>query len=211
VLRLFVETSNLDFQVALHDGSRFLYRSDEGGGSTSRELMDMVLAGLQAMGGKAADIDEIMVDTGPGGLTSTRSGISFANGLSFALDVPIVEVNSIELMVLEASLAKQHHVVGARRSNDGKFFMGFFMEGICLNLALGKPADLIHEMGWQSESLTWVGPIPKSWDSEAPIYNVQHVNLLSPSLSAFETMQTIDDFAHRGRVAAARPINEILR
>jgi tRNA A37 threonylcarbamoyladenosine modification protein TsaB len=37
-------------------------------------------------------IDRIVVNSGPGGFTATRSGVSFANALAFALKIPIISV-----------------------------------------------------------------------------------------------------------------------
>ena len=102
MLRLFIETSNLDFQVALHDGSSFLYRSDQAEAGQPRDLSNLLEEGLNQSGKTVSDISEIIVDIGPGGLTSTRSGIAFANGLAFALNINIVAANGLELMRLQA-------------------------------------------------------------------------------------------------------------
>ena len=37
-------------------------------------------------------IDRIVVNIGPGGFTATRSGVSFANAMAFALKIPVISV-----------------------------------------------------------------------------------------------------------------------
>lgn len=210
MLRLIIETSNLDFQLGLHEVQEgFLFRSDHSEGSG--ELTAMLAEGLQQAGRAIADIGEIVVDLGPGGLTSTRSGIAFANGLAFARDIKIVGASSLELMVLQVGCDPQSHVIAARRSNDGNYFMGFFHDGTCHRLALGKPEELIMEQEWQEKDITWIGPHPKVWADEPPAFRVDFNPLLSPSLDAFETLLATDDFNQLPRVDAAGPMNETIR
>ncbi len=209
--RLFLETSNLDFQLALHDGDGFLYRSDHNETGSDIQLHTMLGRGLEKSDRQVSDIDEIVVDVGPGGLTSTRSGIAFANGLSFAKQIPIVEANSIELMVLESYLPENDWIIGARRSNEGKYFMAFYHAGKCQRLTLGKPEDLIAQEGWQDHAITWIGPKPPRWKDEPTGLDLTFVDLLSPSLDAFEKLVALPEFSTCARCRSAAPINEKIR
>ncbi|MEP1209325.1 MAG: tRNA (adenosine(37)-N6)-threonylcarbamoyltransferase complex dimerization subunit type 1 TsaB [Rhizobiaceae bacterium] len=211
MLRLFIETSNLDFQIALHDGETFLYRSDNSGQNAPRDLTTLLEDGLNQTGRTAAELAEIIVDIGPGGLTSTRSGIAFANGLAFALNIRIVEANGLELMMLQTQRDQQEHVIAARRSNDGNYFLGFYHDAHCHRLALGKPQELIAELGWQDQRLAWIGPAPKPWAEDPPPFEVEFIDLMSPGLGAFEILLRQTGFADRPRKDAAGPINELIR
>ncbi len=211
VLKLFIETSNLDFQLALHDGDGFLYRSDQLGQDQPRDLTALLEDGLNQTGKIASEIIEIIVDIGPGGLTSTRSGIAFANGLAFALNIKMVEANGLELMMLQSGASPQSHVISARRAHDGNYFMGFYHQAERCELVLGKPEEMIAELGWQDQKLTWIGPSPKSWGDGVADYNMEFVDLMSPGLEAFETLIGLDDFNSRDRTSAAGPINELIR
>lgn len=226
MLRLIIETSNLDFQLALHsDGENggencsenggeddaFVYRSDEASNAATSELTELLATGLNKVGKSVADIGEIVVDLGPGGLTSTRSGIAFANGLAFARNIKIVGANSLELMVMQSHVGPQDYVIASRRSNDGNFFLGFFQGSTCHKLALGKPLESIEELGWQDKKLTWIGPHPKAWGDEPPALAIQFEDLLSPGLQAFDLLISGEDFAGRPRLDAAGPMNETIR
>ena len=211
MLRLFIETSNLDFQLALHDGDAMIYRSDKSDQSQPRDLTTLLEEGLNQTGRTVAELAEIIVDIGPGGLTSTRSGIAFANGLAFALDISVVEANGLQLMTLQAAPEDGNHVIAARRSNDGNYFLGFYLDNECQRLALGKPEELIAELGWQAKKLTWIGPAPKAWRDEAPAYDIEFIDLLSPGLEAFDILVSQSGFAGLPRRVAAGPINERIR
>lgn len=68
----------------------------------AERLPGFVAAALADAGWTPADIDRIVVTTGPGGFTGVRIGAAFARGLALALDVPAVGVPS--LVALAASL-----------------------------------------------------------------------------------------------------------
>lgn len=51
-----------------------------------------------------SEIENIIVDIGPGRLGSTRTAVAFANGLGFALGVPIQPINSFDLIGRYAEL-----------------------------------------------------------------------------------------------------------
>ena len=48
------------------------------------------------------DIDRIGVTVGPGSFTGLRVGLAFAKGLGFALDVPVLGLDSLEAIVASA-------------------------------------------------------------------------------------------------------------
>lgn len=54
---------------------------------------------------KRSEIDAIAVSKGPGSYTGLRIGVSAAKGLSFALDIPLISVSTLE------SLAKQVKII----------------------------------------------------------------------------------------------------
>ncbi len=80
---------------------------------TARGLVgdvDELLAGEDAT---AADLDALVVGTGPGSFTSTRIGIAFARGLALGLDVQGVGVSTLD--ALAAAHPHARPVVDARR------------------------------------------------------------------------------------------------
>ena len=54
---------------------------------------------------KTVDIDCVAVCSGPGSYTGLRVGMASAKGLCYALRIPIIVINTLELMVLNASNA----------------------------------------------------------------------------------------------------------
>jgi tRNA threonylcarbamoyl adenosine modification protein YeaZ len=62
---------------------------------TVLEDLDALLRGI---GAAPADVDALVVGTGPGSFTSTRIGLAVARGLALALDVPAAGVSTLDAL-----------------------------------------------------------------------------------------------------------------
>ena len=81
--------------------------------SVPRALLEDVDALLQDAGLEPADVDALVVGTGPGSFTSTRIGLATARGLALALDLPVAGVSTLD--ALAAARKDAFPVVDARR------------------------------------------------------------------------------------------------
>lgn len=80
---------------------------------TARGLVGDIDELLAAAGAARADLDAVVVGTGPGSFTSTRVGLAFARGLALALDVPGAGVSTLD--ALASARPGAFPVVDARR------------------------------------------------------------------------------------------------
>lgn len=55
----------------------------------SQVLLPLIVKLLKDNNKSLSDLDEIMVDKGPGSFTGLRVGVSVANALGFALNIPV--------------------------------------------------------------------------------------------------------------------------
>lgn len=62
-----------------------------------QNLMSTAQAGLKGL-------SKIAVDVGPGSFTGVRVGLSFATSLAYRLNIPLIAVNSLELMAFKSDL-----------------------------------------------------------------------------------------------------------
>ena len=102
--------------------------------SVPRTLLEDVDQLLRNADASPADLDALVVGTGPGSFTSTRIGLSVARGLALALDVPVAGVSTLE--ALASTQEHVHPVVDARRR-----------EVFVLGPRVLAPADLELEPG----------------------------------------------------------------
>jgi tRNA threonylcarbamoyladenosine biosynthesis protein TsaB len=57
---------------------------------------------IREAGRRVADLDAIGVSIGPGSYTGLRIGLSTAKGLCFALKIPLITINTLEIMAFSA-------------------------------------------------------------------------------------------------------------
>jgi len=70
--------------------------------SAPRTVLQDIDALLRATVAQPADVDALVVGTGPGSFTSTRIGLAVARGLGLALDIPTAGVSTLDALA-EAS------------------------------------------------------------------------------------------------------------
>jgi tRNA threonylcarbamoyladenosine biosynthesis protein TsaB len=72
------------------------------GQSEPRALLAEVDRLLDAAGATPADLDALVVGTGPGSFTSTRIGLATARGLALALELPVAGVSTLDALASAA-------------------------------------------------------------------------------------------------------------
>lgn len=106
----------LAFDTATDVATSALLRDGEvlgEGASVPRTLLEDIDALLDASRVEPADVDALVVGTGPGSFTSTRIGLAVARGLGLALGVPAAGVSTLD--ALAAARADAFPVIDARR------------------------------------------------------------------------------------------------
>ncbi len=99
-MKLYINTtSNKQTTVKLDD----LELVKESGIWKSQIVLPMIDEALKAKNAKVADISEIDVAIGPGSFTGIRVGISVAQALGYALNIPVNGKKPRNLEPLEAS------------------------------------------------------------------------------------------------------------
>ena len=93
---LSIETSTTVCSAALHnDGKLIAFEITHVPNSAASQLAVMIDKLLKQHSGK---LDAVAVSSGPGSYTGLRIGVATAKGLCYALSVPLLSVNTLELM-----------------------------------------------------------------------------------------------------------------
>lgn len=111
-LILCLETATTVCSVALgKDGAAIAMREVNAGYTHSENLTVFVQQLLEEAGFSFADLDAIAVSKGPGSYTGLRIGVSAAKGFCFALDKPLIAINTLEGMAAAVKGTETGHEV----------------------------------------------------------------------------------------------------
>jgi len=101
-LLLSVETSTQFCSVALHkEGKLLSSRFLETPRSAASQLAVMIEECIADAKVVANDLCGVIVASGPGSYTGLRIGVATAKGLAYSLDIPLISVNTLELMTYQ--------------------------------------------------------------------------------------------------------------
>ena len=98
-LILSIETGTDICSVALaNDGELMALRESDEGRDHAKKVALFVDELLRETGVQPSDIDAIAVGKGPGSYTGLRIGVSFAKGMCYALDIPLIAIGSLDAL-----------------------------------------------------------------------------------------------------------------
>ena len=141
---LAIETSSARYGLALGAGGDVAFDTlRDAPDDTSRDPSVMLARALKSMDARVADIGTLLVDIGPGSLGSLRDGVAFANGLAYALGVPVYGFTSFELIGHVAQRGATRPVLCTRRANEGLAYAGVFDAGAVGRMRFGRLEEIV--------------------------------------------------------------------
>lgn len=103
-----IETATKNCSVALaKDGQTILCKEiAEEGYSHAERLHVFIEAIIQEAGIRFQEVNAIAVSQGPGSYTGLRIGVSAAKGLCYALNIPLIAVDTLQILASQAKVAE---------------------------------------------------------------------------------------------------------
>ncbi len=137
-----ISTSQSQISIVLGKDGIVLYERELAlSANSGNDLGAMVREALAGVGIDVKGVNGIITDIGPGGTSSVRTGVAFANGLAYCLDIPVIPVTSIELIGMDVFDRFQLPVVTIIPSIRQHYYCGFY-DGSSIVLHYGKPEAL---------------------------------------------------------------------
>jgi tRNA threonylcarbamoyladenosine biosynthesis protein TsaB len=154
---LAIDCSDRACSVALGEGGKVKERFTDEARQHALQLKPMYRQLLSGSDARQTDITAVAVGAGPGSFTGLRIGFSFAQGLSFALKVPLYAISSLEAMAqtelgsIQGSIQSCEQIEVAFDARMGEIYCASFTlsQG---QLVRKKPDQLVAEAEYSPES-----------------------------------------------------------
>ena len=132
---LCLETATTNCSVALSvDGSVLAFKEDNPnnestkGFSHAEKLHLYIDQVLQEAHSDKSKLDAVAVSKGPGSYTGLRIGVSAAKGLCFALDLPLISINTLRSLMMKVT-SENEYVIPMLDARRMEVYSAIFSEG----------------------------------------------------------------------------------
>ncbi len=98
ILNIETATKNCSVSIAEKGKTISLKEFNDGGYSHAEKLHQFIKEVVEESGKKLSDVNAVAVSKGPGSYTGLRIGVSAAKGLCFALDIPLISVETLKVL-----------------------------------------------------------------------------------------------------------------
>jgi len=157
-LVLAIEASSRTYAVAVGAGELpSAQRASRRDAPAFAGVGDLVAQALAAHDVTFSDIEAITVDIGPGGLSSIRAAVAYANGLAFSLGVMIFPISSLELMAIAARRIHEGPLLCLKRGVGGNTYAGLFINGAVAAMRHGPASAILPEIAAGLEEVRVAG------------------------------------------------------
>uniref|UniRef100_UPI00404777A5 tRNA (adenosine(37)-N6)-threonylcarbamoyltransferase complex dimerization subunit type 1 TsaB n=1 Tax=Algoriphagus sp. TaxID=1872435 RepID=UPI00404777A5 len=109
---LSIETSTSICSVAIHEQGELLALAEiDEPGAHAEKLLGLVDEVFEKAGLSFGDLDAVAVSQGPGSYTGLRIGVSTAKGIAYALEIPLIGINTLQAMAASQPISQGEFVV----------------------------------------------------------------------------------------------------
>jgi len=128
-LILAIECAGEHISLAIQSDNKTLYSSVLYLSHAHSQLTaSFIKTGIQSLGKNMADLNAVVVGSGPGSYTGLRIGLSVAKGICFGCEIPLISVNGLENMAFQVLEKSPHYdaVVACLPARKDEFFYAVF-------------------------------------------------------------------------------------
>lgn len=152
-----ISTSLGKLNLVIAEGQEILLASSSDISLKNDASLDkLLLKGLQEANVSIQQITSIIVDIGPGGTSSVRTGVAFANGLAYSLKIPVIPVSSFELIGADLWDTHQQNVLCIIKSIKTNIFAGLY-DGSTITTYYGDREKLAATISKENKELVLAG------------------------------------------------------
>ena len=160
---LCIDTSSASCSVALCYEDEILREIENTPQKHSERVLEMCDALLNKAGIQVSQLDGLGISQGPGSFTGVRIGVSVAQGIAFAADLPVIAISSLALLAQQTY--RLHNTINVLSLSDarmGEMYYGTFslQDGLMTSTSaegLCAPGDFVFTQSgdWASCGSAW--------------------------------------------------------
>lgn len=171
-------------------------------------LPNAIETALHAEGRVKRDLTCVVANIGPGGLSATRAGVTFANAFAFGLGLPLAAVGYLDLLAREAAYRGLGPALCVKRAANDTAFAALSRDGTVLARRFGRFAEILPALlaAGPTPSAA-LGVLPPEGDALLPRETMHHPDIASPSESVLAAAAA--SAALEAGPAFLTPINEL--
>ncbi|MEZ4983996.1 MAG: hypothetical protein R2795_02980 [Saprospiraceae bacterium] len=191
-ITLCIESSALPYGVVLATTDGICYDSTlHEELAEIKDVAQLTRIALDASGLPASAIRRIIVNQGPGGTSSIRTGVAFANSLGYSLKVPVFPVNAFELMGFAAEMQWNCPAIVTVKSIKQQAYIGWFAAGRLRATHYGLPEAIIPDLIGDLPTLAVAGAHRESIKRLFPKKEIHDTNMKFGRASDMPRMEAI--------------------
>lgn len=146
-----LETSTEACSVAILHGDALIERFEIAPRRHAELTLPWAEALLEEAGIARRDLDVVAVGRGPGAFTGVRLGVSLAQGMALALDIPAIAISTLAALAMRANANEGERILAAIDARMGEVYWATF------EMRDGLPQPLTEERVGPPDSIEVLG------------------------------------------------------
>lgn len=182
-MTLGISTSFSDYALIIAEQGKVIFDSTDNQFEEKKNIAEHFEIAMEQSGVKPKDITKIIVDIGPGGTTSVRTGVSFANSLAFSLEIPVCPVSSIELLAMTSWKQRKLPVMSLVKFMKNNYFVGFYTGNQEHQIHYGELKDILPNLLKNIDSFVVTGKFKAKVEELFPNKEIFDLEILKGDVS----------------------------
>ncbi|MDO5654842.1 MAG: tRNA (adenosine(37)-N6)-threonylcarbamoyltransferase complex dimerization subunit type 1 TsaB [Flavobacteriaceae bacterium] len=188
ILNLESSTRNCSVSISLNGEELVLCETATPDYQHAEKLHEFVLWAFEACDYQLQDLDAVAVGKGPGSYTGLRIGVAAAKGFCFSLGIPLIALNSLEIMA-NANLPECDLIIPMTDARRKEVYTAVFDKE--LNIISATEAKILDEKSFQEFDDKRIVFLGDGAEKAKTILNLSHATFLPEILPSAGDMHAL--------------------
>lgn len=150
--QLIIQATYDELQIGLCDQEEVIDRISEDKRDASKTILIRIDTLLRRNKCALHNLNFIGVNQGPAPFTSLRVGITISNGISYAINIPLISINGLEAFVQEYTDAQYPYTIALLNAFNNTVYVAIEKKGIIEKISWQSLESLLQEISLLSNT-----------------------------------------------------------